>query len=268
MSKKFAVVLTFFSPLLLPAQEESWDVYMARYKNKPGSISLNMGLKSVAPVKDLPYMLVTGISFKNCNEEGMPSKREFINLYKISDSVTSIVDQLGKNKLAGSFTYLCQQLHYFYISDTANMRQSLTTLYKEKFPLYIPYISIKKDSAWANYLEFLYPNEESFEFMQNQKITVALQNGGDKLVKSRPIDHWLYFKTEADRNCFIMYATLQKFKMGAKEKVAIPKTPFKLSLSRTDKADAASISKITIELKKQAKKCNGEYGGWETFVVK
>ena len=269
MLKIFIAVLLLFPPFFLMAQEENWDVYMARYKNKPSSVTLNMALKSVAPVEVLPFIVITGVSFKNCDEDGMPSKREFTNLYKISDSVKAVVDRLAKNNLVGSFTYLCQRLDYFYVSDTVGLRQQLTALYKEKFTQYIPYyINIKEDKTWAAYLDFLYPNEESYEFMQNQKMVTALQNGGDKLIKERLIDHWLYFKTDTDRNCFIIYATKQKFKIVAKERSSDPKAPFKLHIARTNKVDVPSISKITIELKRQAKKCNGEYDGWETFVVK
>jgi hypothetical protein len=82
------------------------------------------------------------------------------------------------------------------------------------------------------------------------------------------VDHWIYFSTEADRNCFIRYATQDNFKVESKDKDSNLKLPFKLQLSRTDKVDLSSISKLTLELRRQAKKCNGDYDGWETFVVK
>ena len=269
MAKNFLVVLFLVVPFLLMAQAENWDVYMAQYENKPGSITLNLSLKSTAPVKTLPFLLITGVSFRNCDSIGMPVKREFSNLYRIADSVQAIVNSSVKNNLVGSFTYLCQRFDYFYLNDTIGLRQNLASLYKSKFPLYIPYINIKEDKNWTTYLNFLYPNDATMEFMQNQKVILALQKGGDKLIKARPVDHWFYFKTELDRSCFITYAIKQQFKIVAKEKNAnLFKAPFKLHLSRTDKVDAASISRITLELKKQAKQCNGEYDGWETFVVK
>ncbi len=269
MSKFLVATLVVVLRVSLIAKEENWDVYMARYKNKPGSITINMALKSVAPVKTLPFVVITGVSFKNCNDEGLPGKREFASLYKISDSIKSIIDRLTANNLTGSFTYMCQRLDYFYVSDTVGLREQLAFFYREKFPQYNPYyINIKEDKPWASYLDFLYPNEESFEFMQNQKVVTALQNGGDKLLKERLVDHWLYFKTDTDRNCFITYATKQKFKIIAKERSSDPKSPFKLQIARVNKADVVSISKVTIELRKQAKKCNGEYDGWETVVVK
>jgi uncharacterized protein (TIGR01619 family) len=269
MSKISNTVLAIFSPVLLLAQDENWDVYMAKYKSMPGSFSLNMALKPKAPVKTLPFVLITGVSFKNCDSDGMPTKKEFINLYTISDSLKKIMDRVVTNTLAGSFTSVCQRLDYFYVSDTAGLREQLAFFYREKFPHYSPhYINIKEDKSWAAYLDFLYPGEESYEFMQNQKLVTALQNGGDKLLKDRLVEHWLYFKTDIDRNCFITYAIKQKFAVISKERSSDPKTPFKLHISRSNKVDVASISKITIDLKKQAKKCNGEYDGWETIVVK
>ena len=268
MFKFLLAAIIFLPPQFLTAQEENWDVYMAQYEKQPSSITINLALKPISPIKDLPFLLVTGVSFKNCDDEGMPQKREFNMLYKISDSVKAIVDGLVKNKLVGTFTHICQRFDYYYLADTLGLREKIAALYKEKFPLYVPYLAIKDDKTWSSYLDFLYPNEESYEFMQNQKMVMALKKGGDKLTKQRPVEHWLYFKTEADRNCFVIYATQQKFKIVAREKVAMPKTPFKLLLSRNDKVDAASITKITIEMKKQAKKCNGDYDGWETFVVK
>jgi hypothetical protein len=43
---------------------------------------------------------------------------------------------------------------------------------------------------------------------------------------------------------------------------------YQLQISRTDSVETSYISKITIELRKKAKELNGEYDGWETFVVK
>lgn len=269
MLRIFLFVLLLLSFTSLLAQQENWDTYMAQYENKPASIALNLSLKSTAPVKTLPFLLTTGVSFRNCDSIGMPYKREFNNLYRIADSVQATVNSLVNNKLVGSFTYLCQRFDYFYVNDTTGLRQKLNALYQTKFNQYIPYINIKEEHSWTTYLKFLYPNEATMEFMQNQKLVTALQKGGDKLIKARPIDHWFYFKTELDRTCFTAYAIKQQYKIIAKEKNAkLVKAPLKLHISRNDKVDAISISKITLELKKQAKLCNGEYDGWETVVVK
>ncbi len=247
---------------------ENWDVYLAQYEKSAGSVMLNMALKEIAPVNKYPYAVITGVTFKDCPSDGFPSKREFNNLYKISDSVKSVIEKSSEHIIAGSFTYQCERLDYYYVNDTTWVRQRLLNMYKTRFPNYVSYINIKADKNWTAYLDFLYPNEETLDYMGNEKILISLKKAGDKLEKARPVDHWAYFKTEVDRNCFIIYAAKNNFSITSKETSDVTGYPFKLTFSRTDKVDLSSISTITFELKKQTAKCNGSYDGWETILVK
>ena len=219
-------------------------------------------------VKKLPFILITGVKYSDCSSDGMPSKNEFTRLYSISDSVKAIMDKFVENKAVGTFTYQCERLDYYYIKDTLELRQALSKLYSTHFKSYDPYINIKEDKNWDAYLSFLYPNEETFEYMQNQKVIQHLEDSGDKLEKARKVDHWIYFHTETDRNCFINYITKHNFKIELKEKTDDANRPYKLQISRVDKVDLPSISGITIDLRKESKKCNGDYDGWETLVIK
>jgi hypothetical protein len=269
MLKLLILACSLFIASILPAQEEKWDVYMAQYEKGAGSTMLNMGLKQVAPVKDLPFVLVAGIKFTDCSAEGFPTEREFTRLYIISDSIKTHVDDVTKkNILAGTFTYQCERTDYYYVADTTRLRQELVSLITKQFPGYVPYINIKPDPQWEGYLHFLYPSETIQEYMSNQKVVMKLQEAGDKLEKPRKTDHWLYFKTKTDRDCFIKYAVLKKFKIEKKDTTGNAERPYLLQISRIDKIDLQNINPLTLELKKQAGLCKGEYDGWETFVVK
>lgn len=246
----------------------NWDAYIAIYENGEGSTTLNMDLKKDAPKAELPYILITGVTFSNCTEKGFPEKEEFNKLYGVSDEVETIISKLTKMELAGTFTYQCERLNYYYINDTTQIRSKLTALYKNKFSNYKHYINIKPDKNWEAYLNFLYPNEEIQESMSNQKVIEQLQKGGDDLTKSRQVDHWLYFSNEKNRNLFEKLITQNGFKIEIKEKIDNPDKPFKLHISRNDKVDPESISKITLELRKKAKELEGDYDGWETYIVK
>lgn len=265
---RWCTAIVLLLPYLLAAQEENWEVYMAEYDNKPGSTVLNMSLKAKAPFKDLPFVCITGVKFNDCTSDGLPKPTAFSELYKIGDTIKSNIDHLVKNMLVGSFTHQCERLDYFYVADTTGLRKTLLDTYAKHFPSFTPYFNVKNDPEWEAYLKFLYPGEEAFEFMQNEKVVMQVYNAGDKLNKERQVDHWLYFKTERDRNCFITYAISQRFKIESKEKIDSPTNKFKLQISRLDNIQLANISKITLGLRRQAIKCNGDYDGWETFVVK
>lgn len=258
--------------LLLPAfafaqQDDEWDVYMAQYEKGAGSTVINMSAKNTAPDKKFPFVLVTGVSFPGCSAEGLPAMEQFDDLYKISDTIENALKRTVGYRHVATFTYQCQRLDYFYINDTALIRDMLQKVYSKHFALYEPYINIKEDKVWEAYLDFLYPNKETQEYMRNQKVVLKLQEAGDKLEKPRKVDHWLYFNSEQDRDCMIAFVKEKNFTIEKKDKSDQFKMPYSLQISRIDKADLYNITVVTLELSKKAEECKGDYDGWETFVV-
>jgi uncharacterized protein (TIGR01619 family) len=260
--------MLFLFCITLTAQQPKWETYMGQYEKGPGSTIVDMLIKDKAPVKDFPFLLVTGITFEKCTADGLPEKEAFPHLYKVSDAVKVCMDSALTNIFAGTFTYQCERLDYYYIKDTSGLRKKLDKLYADSFAGEKYYTNIKLDKIWQAYLDFLYPNALSLEFILNEKLLVKLKEAGDQLDKERPVNHIIYFTTEADEQCFIPYMLKQHFKMVSKQKTDNIKQPFKLEISRTDKVDLSSISAISIDMKRMAMKCNGEYDGWETLVVK
>jgi hypothetical protein len=249
------------------AQTGDWDTYLARYEKGPGSTMVNMGLKAKAPDSTCPYLFAAGVKFRNCTNDGLPAPTSFISLNRISDSIVSLMGRRSKSILTGTFSYQCERKDYFYVSDTTGLKQAVTTLLNKEFPDYTPAFLIKEDKKWDAYLHFLYPNEETLEYMANQQIVMRLQKAGDKPELPRPVDHFLFFNTAADRDCFIYKAISQHYKIVSKDNEQNP-VVFKLHILRTDKVELAAINKQTLWLKNEARKCRGNYEGWETAIAK
>ncbi|NVK44366.1 MAG: DUF695 domain-containing protein [Oceanospirillaceae bacterium] len=241
---------------------------MAQYDNGPGSTTLNMDLIKLAPKKDLPFIVITGVTTQNCRDDGFPKSTEFDKLYNISDSILEKLKKITKTELAGTFTYQCERLDYIYVADTLTIRTELTELYKTEFPNFKNYINIKADKDWKAYLQFLYPNEETQEFMANEKVLIQLRQAGDNLDKPRQVDHWIYFADEEDKISFMESIKKEGYKIEDDNKLQNTDLPFQLRISRIDSVNPNEIYKITLSLRKMAKKYNGEYDGWETFVIK
>lgn len=259
--------MILFSSVSLYAQQDNWDVYMAQYEKGPASIVLNMSLKQSAPREGFPYILIAAVTFKDCNKDGLPTEGQFAELYAISDSIKVMIDRKLKNILAGTFTYQCERSDYYYITDTSNIREALMKVNTKIFNKLAIRIRIKEDKNWDAYLKFLYPNEEILEYMSDSKVVQALAAKGDKLEKARKVDHWIYFYNEQDRDCFLNYVKNNKFTIEAKTKTDNNVKPYALKISRDDKVSLSDISQITRDLRQHAKKCNGDYDGWETFVI-
>jgi hypothetical protein len=263
------LLMFFFSNTSAQEVKEEWDTYMASYKRGAGSVLLNMSLKEKAPVKNYNYLVITGVKVKDCSPEGFPTQQEFQTLYKISDGVNELIEKKKLRILAGTFTHQCERTDYYYVNDTTLLRKYLTDYYKTYFPQYSFIIDMQEDKSWSRYLKFLYPNEETKESMANQKVILQLTKAGDKLVKERRIDHWLYFKTEDDRRNFFIKIADQKFLVERMEEMKDGRNhPYSLQMYRTDKPELAGITRLTLYLSKEAAKYNGEYDGWETIVIK
>jgi hypothetical protein len=257
-----------FIPANLFAQEDEWDVYMAMYEKGPGSTVVNLSAKSFAPDSSHPFVVMTGVKFKQCKPDGLPDKEAFDDLYRLEDEILSVFENSGSNIHVGIFTYQCERLLYFYVKDTSALRNQLSALYKREFSAYQPYTNMREDKSWEAYQSFLYPNEETFDYMSNQKLINQLVEAGDNPEKIRQVDHWAYFPSERSRKCFEKNIVGKGFKVENKSLAGDEHMPFLLQFSREDMVILSEISRITRELKSDAIKCKGDYDGWETAVAK
>ncbi|MFD3001744.1 DUF695 domain-containing protein [Pontibacter toksunensis] len=250
-------------------QSEKWDTYIAIYdEGKPGSTTLRMDLIERAPNTDYPIVLVTGVTYESNREDGFPDSETFGLLYKVSEELGEFLNKNVENVLVGTFMHNHERLEYFYVKSDKDLEKNLKKFYDLKFPKLKPYINIKEDKNWSYYREFLYPNEETRNYMADESVIRSLVDAGDKLEKPRRIDHWIYFKNEKELTFFKAEAIKQGFASEKIEKTDNDTTPFLLQIWREDKVDINTIYPITSSLKKLAKSYNGDYDGWETFVVK
>jgi uncharacterized protein (TIGR01619 family) len=251
------------------SQQENWDVYLAQYEEGVGSTTLDMALIHTAPMKNLPYLLSASLTFKDCPSDGLPDQKEIDNLYVISDDIIKLVSsQVKKNQFVGTFTFQCERINFIYISDTLQIRNKLQKLFRDKYPMYETYISIKPDDEWTTYKDFLYPNEATQEYMANQKVMDKLIEAGDELSLPRLIDHWLYFSSDKDRGAFINYAKTQGFNIASVDLIKDSPMPYQLHISKEGNIDLAELCSLTLALRKKAKEFKGKYDGWESVVVK
>jgi uncharacterized protein (TIGR01619 family) len=153
------------------------------------------------------------------------------------------------------------------VTDTLLLRKKLEALYSRRFSNYKPYINIKEDKDWEYYLAFLYPNEQTLNYMGDSKVVLSLMQGGDKLEKPRKVEHFIYFDEEKSRDGFIEFVKKENYKVEAKTYNNESKL-YSAHISRVDKVDLSSINQITEHLRKIAATFKGDYDGWETVLVK
>ncbi len=246
------------------AQQENWDAYMARYGSKPGSVMVDMGLSAAAPDKLLPYLVITGPRARPCsNPNGMPDTSEINEMETMLEVTGGILSGVTAKKLAGTFTYNCERLNYYYVRDTVPVRNAINRLYKTHYGSYTHTLKIKHDPMWLSYRTFLYPDSTTQSWMANNKAILAMVQGGDNLAGPRDITHTLYFTSDSARTAFANYATSHRYKVAGTSNAKTIVMPYEIVVGRNSRVVMDSIMAMESELRVAAKPLGGYYKGWE-----
>jgi uncharacterized protein (TIGR01619 family) len=247
---------------------EEWEFYFSNVNDKLASLYVDLGLHKIAPLKDKPNVVWVSIKMNNPREDGLSSNEESDMLYKIEDALVDKLKDKFKSIYVGRVTTIGNRDLYFYFGDTTLYDKAISEV-MTAFPKYHFDFGSKEDKTWSGYLDFLYPNPRQFQSIQNRRVVDQLEKGGDKLTKAREVDHWIYFKTEKDRDTFLSKIKTEGFSIVDKNFTkSFGGLPYSLHIKRVDKVDLESVDIYVIHLWEIATECNGDYDGWETSVEK
>lgn len=253
--------------------QSNWDTYVARYEAGLGAVQLDMALLHSTRKKQLPFLLITGVDYRHCQGDGLPSRRELKRLFKISDRTHRHVLQTLRLQgeppalLAGSFMHQCQRVDYVYLADTAGMRTTLERFYRTKFPRYPFYIRLAPDPEWEAYLTFLYPNDAVRVFMMNERGIAALNDAGDALSRPRFVEHLIYFDVWEDRELFIRYIGHMNYDIREERDMHRDSLRYQVRLAKFGTVSLGEMNDQATWLSTEAGKFNGVYKGWVTKPI-
>lgn len=255
-------------PVDNPSHEEEWDFYFSNVDDIIGSFYVDLGLVRVAPLIDKPNLVWVSVNMNNPREDGLSSNEEFDTLSAVEDRLKDFMVSKHKSTYVGRLTSDGSRDFYFYMGDTTLYEKTISES-MVAFPNYIFDFGIKEDKKWEQYFNFIYPNPRQFQSIQNRRVVENLEKEGDLLLKARPVDHWIYFKSDSDRTDFLKKIEHLKFDIiSCDEKTPFGDYPYKLQLSRIDNVDLSSVNNYVLDLWEFANECNGDYDGWETSIEK
>lgn len=248
--------------------QEEWEFYFSNVNDQLGSLFVDLGLYNVAPITDKPNVVWVSIKMNNPREDGLSSNEESQLLIKIEDDLVENISSKHNSIYVGRLTSAGERDLYFYLGDTILYDKTISEV-MVAYPKYQFDLGIKEDKEWSIYFDFLYPEPEQFQSIQNRRVVANLEKHGDKLTKPREVDHWIYFKTEKDRETFLDKISNDRFSIVDKDyDKELDEAPYTLHIKRVDKVDYNSVDDYVIYLWKLATECNGDYDGWETSIEK
>ncbi|WP_242918285.1 DUF695 domain-containing protein [Pontibacter liquoris] len=245
----------------------AWEVYFCHIEEQPAFVSTDLGLAEMAPIASKPNLMEVAVALRTADESGFPEAAEWGMLEKIEDAVVQLLEEQLEALFVGKTLHSGKRGLYFYGEQTLALDNCVEEI-KKKFPDYLIVSQATEDADWEVYFNYLYPDEESMQRIQNTRVLQELEEQGDQAYVPRPITHYLYFQTTAERQTAGKSLEEQGYTLDAVvEEPEEEVYTYKLVVTRPDKADEETINEVTSALLRLARHHNGEYDGWEAPVI-
>ena len=244
---------------------QNWDFFMCRIEGAPASIRTNLALIEVAPLEGLTQRLQFYIKMQNPRPDGLSSNEEYPILCDIEDAIGEKAEATGA--VSAGVVKSEGFLELWFYTQNAEALAKTCEEALQAFEGYQSGYNIAEDPEWEDYFDFLYPDEFSYQTMQNRKVLMQLEKNGDKMEVPREIDHFIYFKEAAQQQAFAKEAEAKGFKVRfnddefVEERKAEGKEyPYMVEATRED--SPLAIDDIVWDLLELASPFEGNYDGW------
>ncbi len=121
---------------------------------------------------------------------------------------------------------------------------------------------MSSDPDWEEYLDFLYPDEYSYQCIQNRRVVMSLEENGNDPEILREVDHWLYLKKQEAADAFAEEVIRSGFRIIAINTVEGEEHPVQVNIGRKDNTKLPDINDTVWRLVELAGKYDGIYDGW------
>ena len=244
---------------------QNWDFFMCRIEGAPASIRTNLALIEVAPLEGLTQRLQFYIKMQNPRPDGLSSNEEYPILCDIEDAIGDKAEATGAVSAGVVKSEGFLEL-WFYTQNAKTLAKTCEEAL-QAFQGYESGYNIAEDPEWEDYFGFLYPDEFSYQTMQNRKVLMQLEKNGDKMEVPREIDHFIYFKEAAQQQAFAKEAEAKGFKVRFNDdefvedrKAEGKEYPYMVEATRED--SPLAIDDIVWDLLELASPFEGNYDGW------
>ncbi len=244
---------------------DEWDFYPCRVDDAPASIFLNLGLAGTEqrPVEaDTLYWV--RIEMGDPGSHGMGTESEANAMFPVEDEITARAQDVGLVYVGRLRNHATWQLTFYGPDGRVELLRASMTPSGIGASRQVE-VGCKSDPRWTYYEEFLMPDAERLQWMQDRRLVDVLREHGDPLIPPREVAHWAYFDTRQARDRFLSDVMALGF---TTTDVAMDPEPdtlqFCAHVRRVDSVELDHIHAVVMQLFEAARRHGGEYDGWET----
>lgn len=245
---------------------DHWETFPCQMGDHVAWISYDHGFR--AEIDDMSFANCTrfAVVLKQPDERGLPSGEEFTQLNLLEDQ---LVDEIAEKDgvQVGRITTNGKRHFIFFTSLADNAIAAIAKKLAGQHGYKILYTH-EPDPEKSSYWNELFPTEADWQVIKDLRVEAALSREGEAFATPRPIEHWAYFKTTAERERFVAlvhhrFEGCELYELSDGENGS-----YTAKLVHTGLPDYRSMNSFTILLNRSARECNGDYDGWETQVCR
>lgn len=245
-----------------------WDFYITFRDDKLASVMVNLALRELVPIAELPECMTIRVPLRSPNEQGLCTAGERPQLDTIEDALRDELACDGDRLFAGR-RIVDGRFELVFFGAEGSAADAAVDRVMSRFAGYSADSQMTPDPEWRLYVEDLFPSPVELRQILNQRVLRRLEAHGDDLSRPRPVRHWIDFENALARADFVAAIDGREFAVEESDAEGDhDPRPFRLRLERSDAVDHSSINELTIELMLLAEQYQGTYDGWETEVVR
>lgn len=218
------------------------------------------------------------VDLKSPGPDGTFSPQEIDGFQDFDDALDRRMSKLGAIR-CGRLNYKGSVTFYFYGDLKLEKLKLISPALEKEFGYKVEW-DTEEDPNQENYWNYLYPSRAEFRIMADLQVVETLNSAGDSGRVLRRIDHWVILPDEDSLKIFSVWAEEKGFKIETEEieeveddedleEVEEEEEPgIELHLYHDTTATIENIIQFTVMLDAKAFELNGNYDGWEAFVVK
>lgn len=151
--------------------QEDWAIYFTTvHDDQIGSVLVDLGFISIAPIDSFSKLLTFVTYFNEPNEDGLTSESESDKINQIEDDFINLLTSESISIYTGRIKFGGKMHSYYYFEELRNLENKIAEL-KAKYTNYRFEHTLKEDADWTAYFEILYPSEFECKLFKMVKLS-------------------------------------------------------------------------------------------------
>lgn len=225
---------------------------------------VEMDYIETAPQEERPWLLWAFFKMNEVDEKGFPTASELSGLQaaamSLEEALTSELDAVYVGQ-----RYAEGWMELYFYAPTAKRFQTIVT--EHASARYVFDSGSSRDAKWEYYRYTLYPDALMQQQIQSRDIIAELKEAGDDLSRSREVEHYLQFQTEANAKRAGEKLALEGFAVKEISYDSGEEYAHVLTLTKEHCIDEELLEKLARTLTEAASKEHGLYAGWSTALA-